>query len=137
MVLQMRGIVIGFALLGCVNVAYCINYTDYTLPSTITLNGNRSDTITSSKGNGQATTIGYNRNPHLTINGRANSQYVLQVSDNTTTFYSGGFSVANGIQSAIMSAHTLAIQSGSVSVGNGATFNVISSGTTINPQGSE
>ncbi len=135
--LQMRGIVIGFALLGCVNVAYCINYTDYTLPSTITLNGNRSDTITSSKGNGQATTIGYNRNPHLTINGRANSQYVLQVSDNTTTFYSGGFSVASGIQSAIMSAHTLAIQSGSVSVGNGATFNVISSGTTINPQGSE
>lgn len=135
--LQMRGIVIGFALLGCVNVAYCINYTDYTLPSTITLNGNRSDTITSSKGNGQATTIGYNRNPHLTINGTAGSQYALTIKDTTTTFYSGGFSVASGIQSAIMSAHTLAIQSGSVSVGNGATFNVISSGTTINPQGSE
>lgn len=135
--LQMRGIVIGFVLLGCVNVAYCINYTDYTLPSTITLNGNRSDTIISSKGNGQATTIGYNRNPHLTINGRANSRYALQVKESTTTFFSSGISVSSGIEANFTGIHTLAIQSGSVSIGNGATFNVISSGITINAQGSE
>lgn len=136
--LQMRGIVIGFALFGCVNVAYCIDYTDYTLPSAITLNGGqREDFITSSKGNGQATTIGYNRNPHLTINGRANSRYALQVKESTTTFFSSGISVSSGIEANFTGIHTLAIQSGSVSIGNGATFNVISSGTTINPQGSE
>lgn len=137
--LQMRGIVIGFALLGCVNVAYCINYTDYTLPSTITLNGGqRQDFITSSKGNGQATTIGYNRNPHLSINGTAGSQYALQVKDDsTTTFFSSGISVSSGIEATFTGIHTLAIQSGSVSIGNGATFNVISSGITINAQGSE
>ncbi|MGX2972387.1 hypothetical protein [Helicobacter sp. T3_23-1059] len=133
--------ILGFGFLFCVilgNLSFGVDYTDYSLPSTITLNGGqRQDTITSSKGNGQATTIGYNRNPHLTINGTAGSQYTLTIADSTTTFYSGGFSVASGIQSALISAHTLAIQSGSVSVGNGANFRVVSSGNTINAQGSE
>ena len=132
----MRGFIINIALL--VNVAHCVNYTDSTLPSTILLNGGQwQDTITSTRGNGQATTIGYGRNPHLSINGTAGSQYALQSNDNTTTFYSGGFSVSGGVQTALMGIHTLAVESGSVSVGSGATFSVISSGNTINAQGSE
>lgn len=119
---------------------YAANYTDYNLPSNIWLNGGqRQDTITSTKSpqGWQMTTIGLSRNPHISINGTAGSQYALQVQDTTTTFYSSGFSVGSGISAALMSAHTLAIQSGSVSVGSGATFSVISSGTTINAQGSE
>ena len=127
----------GYCALFCVGV-YGVDYTNSTLPSTITLNGGlRQDTITSTRGNGQATTIGYGRNPHLSINGAAGSQYALQANDNTTTFYSGGFSVSGGVQTALMGIHTLAVESGSVSVGSGATFNVISSGNTINAQGSE
>ena len=129
-------------LLVCVTLsgAYGIDWTNSTLPTSITLNGGqRNDSVSSIKSpqGWQMTTIGLNRNPRLSISGTAGSQYALTIKDTTTTFYSGGFSVASGIQSAIMSAHTLAIQSGSVSVGNGATFSVISSGTTINPQGSE
>lgn len=132
----MRGLIIHIALL--INIAHCVDYTDYSLPSNISLNGGlREDTITSSRGNGQATTIGYGRKPHLSINGTAGSQYSLQVLDTTTTFYSGGFSIGNGIESALTSIHTLAIESGSVSVGSGATFFVISSGNTISAQGSE
>lgn len=133
--------ILGFLFLFCVilgNVSFGVDYTDYSLPSTITLNGGqRQDTITSSKGNGQATTIGYNRNPHLTINGVASSQYALRVQDSTTTFFSSGISVSSGIEATFTSIHTLAIQSGSVSVGNGASFRVVSSGNTINAQGSE
>ena len=119
---------------------YGIDYTNSTLPSNISLNGGqRQDTITSIKSpqGWQMTTIGLNRNPHLSINGTAGSQYALQVRDTTTTFYSGGFSIGNGIESTLTSVHTLAIESGSVSVSSGATFSVISSGTTINAQGSE
>lgn len=119
---------------------YALDYTDYSLPSNITLNGGqRQDTITSTKSpqGWQMTTIGFNRNPHLSINGRATSQYTLQVRDDTTTFYSGGFSIGSGVEATLMSIHTLAIESGSVSVGSGASFSVISSGNTINPQGSE
>lgn len=119
---------------------YALDYTDYSLPSNITLNGGqRQDTITSTKSpqGWQMTTIGFNRNPHLSINGTATSQYTLQVRDNTTTFYSGGFSIGSGVEAALMSIHTLAIESGSVSVGSGASFSVISSGNTISPQGSE
>ncbi len=132
----MRGLII--KLLICVNVAHCLDYTDYNLPSNISLNGGlREDTITSSKGNGQATTIGYGRNPHLSISGVAGSQYELRVLDTTTTFYSGGFSIGNGIESALTSIHTLAIERGSVGIGSGASFSVISSGTTIDAQGSD
>lgn len=119
---------------------YALDYTDYSLPSNITLNGGqRQDTITSIKSpqGWQMTTIGLNRNPHLSINGRATSQYTLQVRDDTTTFYSGGFSIGSGVEATLTSIHTLAIESGSVSVGSGASFSVISSGNTINPQGSE
>lgn len=119
---------------------YALDYTDYTLPSNITLNGGqRQDTITStlSPQGWQMTTIGLNRNPHLSINGKATSQYTLQVRDDTTTFYSGGFSIGGGVEATLTSIHTLAIESGSVSVGSGASFSVISSGNTINPQGSE
>ncbi|RDU52262.1 hypothetical protein [Helicobacter sp. MIT 01-3238] len=119
---------------------YALDYTDYSLPSSITLNGGqRQDTITSIKSpqGWQMTTIGLNRNPHLSINGTATSQYTLQVRDDTTTFYSGGFSIGSGVEATLMSIHTLAIESGSVSVGSGASFSVISSGNTINPQGSE
>ena len=41
------------------------------------------------------------------------------------------------VEAALTSIHTLAIESSSVSVGSGASFSVISSGNTINPQGSE
>lgn len=119
---------------------YAIDYTDYSLPSNISLNGGqRQDTITStpSPQGWQMTTIGLNRNPHLSINGTATSQYALQVRDTTTTFYSGGFSIGSGIEATLTSTHTLAIENGSVSVGSGATFRVISSGNTINAQGSE
>lgn len=119
---------------------YALDYTDYSLPSNITLNGGqRQDTITSTKSpqGWQMTTIGLNRNPHLSINGAATSQYTLQVRDDTTTFYSGGFSIGSGVEAALTSIHTLAIESGSVSVGSGATFRIISSGNTINAQGSE
>lgn len=119
---------------------YALDYTDYSLPSSITLNGGqRQDTITSIKSpqGWQMTTIGFNRNPHLSINGTATSQYTLQVRDDTTTFYSGGFSIGSGVEATLMSIHTLAIESGSVSVGSGGSFRVISSGNTINPQGSE
>lgn len=134
----MRGLIIHIALL--INVAHCVDYTDYSLPSNISLNsGQRQDSVTSTQSpqGWQMTTIGLNRNPHISINGTAGSQYALQVKDNTTTFYSSGFSVGSGISATLMSTHTLAIQSGSVNVGNGATFSVISSGTTINAQGSE
>ena len=120
--------------------AFCIDYTDYSLPSTITLNGGqRQDAITSTRSpqGWTMTTIGLNRNPHLSISGGAGSQYALQVRDNTTTFFSGGISVSSGIQAALTSAHTLAIENGSISVASGGSFSVISSGNTINVQGSE
>lgn len=134
----MRGLIIHIALL--INIAHCVDYTDYSLPSNISLNGGqRQDRVTSTQSpqGWQMTTIGLNRNPHLSINGTAGSQYSLQVLDTTTTFYSGGFSIGNGIESALTSIHTLAIERGGVSVGSGATFSVISSGTTISEQGSE
>lgn len=127
-------------LLACANIAYALDYTDYTLPSNISLNGGqRQDTITStpSPQGWQMTTIGLNRNPHISINGTATSRYALQVRDNTTTFYSGGFNIGSGVEATLMGIHTLAIESGSVSVGSGASFSVVSSGNTINPQGSE
>lgn len=129
-----------FLLGGGGSSVYALDYTDYSLPSNITLNGGqRQDTITSIKSpqGWQMTTIGLNRNPHLSINGTAISQYTLQVRDDTTTFYSGGFSIGSGVEATLTSIHTLAIESGSVSVGSGASFRVISSGNTINPQGSE
>lgn len=119
---------------------YALDYKDYTLPSNISLNGGqRQDTITSTKSpqGWQMTTIGLNRNPHISINGTATSQYTLRVRDNTTTFYSGGFSIGGGVEATLTSIHTIAIESGSVSVSSGASFSVISSGNTINPQGSE
>lgn len=119
---------------------YAIDYTNSTLPSNITLNGGqRQDTITSIKSpqGWQMTTIGLNRNPHLSINGTATSQYTLQVRDDTTTFYSGGFSIGSGVEATLTSIHTLAIERGSVNVGSGASFSVISSGNTISARGSE
>lgn len=128
-------------LFSCVTTSvFSIDYTDSTLPSTITLNGGqRQDTITSTQSpqGWQATTIGYNRNLHLSISGSAGSQYALQVRDDTTTFFLSGVSVSSGISATLTSAHTLAIQGGSVNVGSGASFSVISSGNTINAQGSE
>lgn len=121
-------------------VAFAESYTDATLPSTIMLyGGQRQDTVTSTKSpqGWQITTIGLNRNPHLSIQGTAGSQYALIVQDTTTTFYSSGFSVGSGISATLMGTHTLAIQSGSININSGATFSVISSGTTINAQGSE
>lgn len=131
---------IGICICVATKVAYSVDYTNSTLPSNISLNGGqRQDTITSIKSpqGWQMTTIGLNRNPHLSINGTATSQYTLQVRDDTTTFYSGGFSIGSGVEATLMSIHTLAIESGSVSVSSGASFRVISSGNTINAQGSE
>lgn len=129
-------------LLVCVTLsgAYGVDWTNATLPTSITLNGGqRQDTITStpSPQGWKMTTIGLNRNPHLSISGTAGSQYALTIKDSTTTFYSGGFSVASGIESTLISAHTLSIENGSVNISNGAKLSVISSGSTINAQGSE
>lgn len=117
-----------------------VDYTDYNIPATITLSGGiRNDTITSTppKSSYQASTIGYGRNPHLTLQGTSGSQYQLTINDNTTTYYSGGFSVAAGIQAGLMNVHTLSLERGSISVASGASFTVYSSGNSISAQGSD
>ncbi|TLD96089.1 autotransporter domain-containing protein [Helicobacter jaachi] len=112
-----------------------IDYQDTNLPTNITLNGGqRSDTITSSRGNGQATTIGYGRNPNLNISGTQGSQYQLQVQDSTTTWYSGGLNIGSNIQAALIGVHTLSIERNAINVGSGASLSIISSGNTINAQ---
>ncbi|MWV61423.1 hypothetical protein DCO58_09630 [Helicobacter saguini] len=126
-----------FCFLG-IESLYTQDFQDSNMPSNITLNGGlRNDTITSTKGNFAGTTIGYNRNPSLSISGAANSQYSLQVQDNTTTWYSGGLSVGSNVQVGILSIHTFSVEKNSINVGDGGTLSVISSGNSINAQGSD
>lgn len=129
-----------FIFLFCVVNLYSLDLMDSNLPSNITLNGARSDTLTStSNGKFQVTTIGYNRNPHLTIQG--SGQYQLQLKDSTTTWYSSGFSIessqAQSLQAAIIGTHTLSIETNGINISNGASFTFISSGNSINAQGTD
>lgn len=118
-------------------VAFATDYTDSTMPYSITLNGgSRSDTITASRGNGVATTVGYGRDPSFGISGAASSQYQLTFQSpnsgaNDTTYYNGGITVGNNLQVAFNNLHTLAVERRSVSVGNGATFVLFSSGNSM------
>lgn len=116
-----------------------VAYQDSNLPQNITLNGGqRSDTITSTPGNFQSSTIGYGRNPNFNVSGVANSQYQLQVQDTTTTFYAGNFSFTQGVQVWITNAHTLTFDNNKVvRIAQNSQFNTIMSNTKINAQGSE
>lgn len=133
----MRNSVVIFLTLCCLMLD-AQDFQDFNMPSSITLSGGiRNDTISSTKGNFTGTTIGYNRNPSLTINGNASSQYALQVKDNTTTWYSGGLSVGSSVQAAIMGIHTFSVEKNSISVEQGGSLSIISSGNKINAQGSD
>ncbi|ANV97517.1 hypothetical protein BBW65_01250 [Helicobacter enhydrae] len=123
------------------------DWQDSNLPTSITLHGNRIDTITPSSNNTttengrEVTTIGYQRNPSLAING--SGSYTLQVKypvpfkEGSATYYSGGFTIGGGIQFALMNAHTLTIERSRVNVEKKGTFAVILSGEKINPQGTD
>ena len=120
------------------------DFNDSTFPSSIVLQGGlREDTITPTKGNYQATTFGYGKNPFLSISGQAGSQYSLTIKNlstataGSTTYYSGGFRIGKKIQVALLNVHTLAIQNGSIDVEKDSTFSVFASGKQISHQGSE
>ena len=120
------------------------DFNDSAFPSSIVLQGGlRKDTITPTKGNHQATTFGYNRDPFLDISGQAGSQYLLSINNppnltsGATTYYSGGFNIGSKIEFALSNVHTLAIQKGGINLQENSALTVLSSGTNINPQGSE
>lgn len=120
------------------------DFNDSTFPSSIVLQGGlREDTITPTKGNYQATTFGYGKNPFLGISGQAGSQYLLSINNppnltsGATTYYSGGFNIGSKIEFALSNVHTLAIQKGGINLQENSALTVLSSGTNIKPQGSE
>ncbi|RDU70727.1 hypothetical protein CQA66_07765 [Helicobacter aurati] len=133
-----------FVTLTLFSYLHAVDWIDFNMPSTITLNGGtRNDTITASKGNFEPSAIGDGKNTYLNIIGAPGSGYILEIQDppnaktSTTTFYSKGIDIGENIQVAFINTHTLAIQQRGINVGNGATLSVISSGNIINAAGSD
>lgn len=130
----MRGLMI--KLLICVNIAHCLDYTDYNLPSSVTLTTNerREDFTISRKGNGDA----YSFSAYgVRIIGASGATYELKADNAVTTFFSkGGFSLTQATF-ALTGYHTLVIESGGISVGANSNFSYISSTQNISAGGTE
>ncbi|WP_147288246.1 hypothetical protein [Helicobacter cholecystus] len=114
------------------------------LPTHITLTGGvRNDTVTPRKGNGQMTMIDL-KSSVFTLTGTPKSQYILtilnspQATPQSTTYYSGGFSIGKELSFTLESVHTLALETGKrIDVKENASFIINGTHTTINSAGSE
>ncbi|MGX3044293.1 hypothetical protein [Helicobacter sp. T3_23-1056] len=132
--------ILGFWFLFCVifgNVSFGVDYTDYSLPSTITLRTNeqRQDATISVKGNGEAYSFSANT---VQIIGASGATYELKADNSVTTFYlRGGFTLNNQARFALTGYHTLAFESGGISVGANSQLSYISSTQNISAGGTE
>ncbi|TKX28669.1 hypothetical protein CQA38_07255 [Campylobacter sp. MIT 12-5580] len=122
----------------CANALYAADISALSGSVSLKAGEQKQDSAISRQGTGQASIFGEVGGVHnFTLNGANNASYTLSAKDITTTFYMGSITLNQNSQFALSGFHTLAIEKTGVSVGANSTFAVISSGNTINPQGTD